>query len=111
MRRKALKEKKTIRIGLQDCGDWLGKSLKHRMDYQEWQAGTLFHGLKLKDRFLQKGDFSSVLLFKIIFCFFYLLMATLGLHCFAWAFSSCRKRGPFFTVVHGPALGVRAGHQ
>ena len=74
------------------------------MDYREWQAGTLFHGLKLKDQFLHKGDFSSVFLFKIIFYFFYLLMATLGLHCFAWAFSSCRKLGPFFMVLHGPSL-------
>ena len=29
-------------------------------------------------------------------------MAVLGLHCCAWAFSSCGKQGPLFIAVRGP---------
>ena len=33
-------------------------------------------------------------------------MAALGLHCCAWAFSSCSKQGLFFAVVHGLLIAV-----
>ena len=36
------------------------------------------------------------------YLFIYLFLAVLGLRFCAWAFSSCRKRGPLFIAVHGP---------
>ena len=33
------------------------------------------------------------------FFFFFKFMAALGLHCCAWAFSSCGERGPLFIAV------------
>ena len=35
-----------------------------------------------------------------------LFMATLGLGCCAWAFSSCGERGLLFVVVHGFLIAV-----
>ena len=46
------------------------------------------------------------------FCFFkkknnkHLFLAALGLHCFAWAFSSCGERGLLFVAVHGLLIVV-----
>ena len=52
--------------------------------------------------------------------FIYLFLAALGLHCCAWAFSSCGEQGPLFAAVHrllivvatlccgAQALGARA---
>ena len=39
-----------------------------------------------------------------LFIFIYLFLAALGLHCCAWAFSSCGERGP------PPHCGARAPH-
>ena len=36
----------------------------------------------------------------------HLLLAALGLHCCAWAFSSCGKWGLLFFVVHGLLIAV-----
>ena len=33
-------------------------------------------------------------------------LSVLGLHCCAWAFSSCSEWGLLFTVVHGPLIAV-----
>ena len=52
---------------------------------------------------------SLILFLKIIlyflffsrFSFIYLFMAALGLHCCAWAFSSCGEQGLLFIAVHG----------
>ena len=33
-------------------------------------------------------------------------MAALGLHCCAWAFSSCGERGLLFVAVHGLLIAV-----
>ena len=38
--------------------------------------------------------------------FIYLFLALLGLHCFAWAFSSCGEPGLFFVVVCGLLIVV-----
>ena len=38
--------------------------------------------------------------------FIYLFLAALGLHCCAWAFSSCGERGLLFVVVHGLLIVV-----
>ena len=62
------------------------------MDHQEGQAVTLFYGLKLKDRFLHRGDFSSVLLFEIIFIYFMFLWLTY-----------------VFIVLHGLSLVAGSG--
>ena len=37
--------------------------------------------------------------YLFFFLFIYLVLAVLGLHCCAWAFSSCGKRGLLFVVV------------
>ena len=39
---------------------------------------------------------------KILFIYFYLFMAVLGLRFCARAFSSCGERGPLFIAVRGP---------
>ena len=46
------------------------------------------------------------ILFYFIFKFIYLFMATLGLRCCAWAFSSCGERGLFFVPVRGLLIAV-----
>ena len=38
--------------------------------------------------------------------FIYLFLAALGLHCCAWAFSSCGERGLLFIVVRGLLIVV-----
>ena len=51
--------------------------------------------------------FAFILFFKNFFVFFiYLFMAALGLHCCAWAFSSCGERGLLFVAVHGLLIAV-----
>ena len=42
----------------------------------------------------------QILFFKLNL-FIYLFLAALGLHCCAWAFSSCSERGLLFIAVHG----------
>ena len=42
----------------------------------------------------------------IINVFIYLFLATLGLGCRAWAFSSCGERGLLFIVVRGLLIAV-----
>ena len=49
--------------------------------------------------------------FLLLFCFLiyyliYLFLAALGLHCCAWAFSSCGERGLLFVVVRGLLIAV-----
>ena len=41
-----------------------------------------------------------------LFIYYYLFLAALGLHCYAWAFSSCGKRGLLFVVVRGLLIVV-----
>ena len=36
----------------------------------------------------------------------YLFLAALGLHCYAWAFSSCGERGLLFVVVRRLLVAV-----
>ena len=38
--------------------------------------------------------------------FFFLFLAALGLHCCAWAFSSCGKQGLPFVAVRGLLIAV-----
>ena len=38
--------------------------------------------------------------YKFMYLFIYLFLAALGLHCCAWAFSSCGKWELLFVVVH-----------
>ena len=48
-----------------------------------------------------------LLLFLVfLILFIYLFLAALGLHCCAWAFSSCGERGLLFVVVHGLLIAV-----
>ena len=42
----------------------------------------------------------------ILFLFFYLFLAALGLHCCARAFSSCGERGLLFVAVQGLLIVV-----
>ena len=44
--------------------------------------------------------------FFYIILFIYLLLAVLGLHCSAQAFSSCSERGLLFVAVHGLLIAV-----
>ena len=37
---------------------------------------------------------------------FYLFLAALGLHCCAWAFSSCGEQGLLFIAVRGLLIAV-----
>ena len=39
--------------------------------------------------------------YLFIYLFIYLFLAALGLHCCAWAFSSCGERGLLFVAVRG----------
>ena len=41
-----------------------------------------------------------------LFYFIYLFLAALGLHCCAWAFSSCNERGLLFIAVRGLLIAV-----
>ena len=43
---------------------------------------------------------------KIIYLFIYLFLTVLGLHCCAWAFSSCGEWGLLFVVVRGLLIVV-----
>ena len=38
--------------------------------------------------------------------FIYLFLAELGLHCCAWAFSTCSKQGLLFVAVRGLLIAV-----
>ena len=44
--------------------------------------------------------------FCLFVCLFYLFLAVLGLHCYAWSFSSCGERGLLFVAVHGLLIAV-----
>ena len=59
--------------------------------------------IKLPDR--QMDDACTFIFLFIYFhkfiYFIYLFLAALGLHCCAWAFSSCDERGFLFIVVRG----------
>ena len=46
------------------------------------------------------GDYLFIYLFVCLF------LAALGLHCCAWAFSSCGELGLLFVVVHGLLIAV-----
>ena len=48
---------------------------------------------------LSKNCFIALYLF-FKFLFIYLFLAALGLHCCAWAFSSCGERGLLFVALH-----------
>ena len=41
-----------------------------------------------------------------LFFLIYLFLAALGLHCCAWAFSSCSERGLLFVAVRGLLIAV-----
>ena len=49
---------------------------------------------------------STSFFFLFIYLFIYLFMATLGLCCCAWAFSSCSEWGLLFTAVRGVLVAV-----
>ena len=52
-------------------------------------------------------NISKIELFlKKINLFIYLFLAALGLHCCAWAFSSCGERGLLFVAVRGLLTAV-----
>ena len=48
---------------------------------------------------LQRTDRNPPIAFFLIYDFIYLCFATLGLFCFAWAFSSCSQQGLCIIVV------------
>ena len=52
-----------------------------------------------------KKSTAEVCFFGVFFVFFGFLSA-LGLHCFAWAFSSCGKQGLLFAAVRGLLIVV-----
>ena len=54
--------------------------------------------------FMFKVITDMYVLFFLIFI--YLFLAALGLHCCAWAFSSCGERGPLFAAVCGLLIAV-----
>ena len=45
-------------------------------------------------------------LFYLKYLFIYLFLDALGLHCCAWAFSSCDERGLLFVAVRGLLIAV-----
>ena len=47
----------------------------------------------------------NILFFFLIY-FIYLFLAALGLHCCAWAFSSCGERGLLFVAVRRLLIAV-----
>ena len=47
-----------------------------------------------------------MILFFNINLLIYFFLAVLGLHCCAWAFSSCGERGLLFVAVHGLLIVV-----
>ena len=52
------------------------------------------------------GENSFFFFFNKFIYFIYIFLAVLGLHCCAWAFSSCGERGPLFVAVRGPLIAV-----
>ena len=62
---------------------------------------------KITFKYARVAHFRYMLLFFNKFIYFiYLILAALGLHCCAWAFSSCGKRGLLFVAVRGLLLAV-----
>ena len=49
---------------------------------------------------------TTMILFFNINLLIYFFLAVLGLHCCAWAFSSCGERGLLFVAVHGLLIVV-----
>ena len=47
-----------------------------------------------------KSSYHFFSFLKIIYLFIYFFLAALGLHCCAWAFSSCGERGLLFIAAH-----------
>ena len=45
-------------------------------------------------------------LFFILYFIYLFILAALGLHCCAWAFSSCGERGLLFVAVHQLLIAV-----
>ena len=50
--------------------------------------------------------FIYLLTYLLTYLFIYLFMAALGLHCCAWAFSSCGEQGLLFVAVRGLLVAV-----
>ena len=53
-----------------------------------------------------KFSWRSFFFLNNFYLFIYLFLAALGLHCCAWAFSSCGERGLLFVAVHGLLIVV-----
>ena len=45
-------------------------------------------------------------LINFILCIYLFILAVLGLHCCAWAFSSCSEQGLLFVAVHRLLIAV-----
>ena len=59
-----------------------------------------------KRKTMKRDTFFNIMFF-LIYKFIYLfILAALGLHCCAWAFSSCVERGLLFVVVRGLLIAV-----
>ena len=57
---------------------------------------------------LRSAKARGITLKQIIYLCIYLFLATLGLHCFAQAFSSCGEQYLFLFAIHGLLLAVNS---
>ena len=77
----------------------------HRVDLFCTSLCFIFHGKYISrdlpnlNKITEPQQASFYFFFNFIYLF--LFLAVLGLHCCAWAFSSCGKRGLLFVAVHG----------
>ena len=55
--------------------------------------------------YLKKNVYLNPFFYKFIY-FIYVFLAALGLHCCAWAFSSCGERGLLFVAVRRLLIAV-----
>ena len=91
--------KKQLSIPLWEGDEW--QMLSVYFD-SLWYLSCIFIIIILATSFLELNLFG----FKFIYLFIYLLMAVLGLHCCAQAFSSCREQGLLFLAVRGLLTAV-----
>ena len=64
------------------------------------------HSLSVDTSSLVKFSILSCITLSILTLLFFIFLAVLGLHCCAWAFSSCGKQELLFVAVHGLLIAV-----
>ena len=60
----------------------------------------------LRVKLSQELESLHPLFFKKYFSYLFIYLATLGLRCGTWAFSSCSEQGLLFVAVHGLLIAV-----